>query len=195
MKRRFNSTILCATVMLAYSCGNTVQQQNSVTETDSIQTEYIIGMLREQHISNNIKLGDVEYTYKYDFTYDESLPTVRNPQGDDYYDNKVRLSIQQGETEIFTRTFTKNDFRNIVPSKFLSSSALVGFTFNYTKTDKTDAFYFIATVGDPDETADMVFPIQIRISPSGNISMEKAENLDTEPINPMKIDPADDGRI
>lgn len=195
MKKIFYPIVISVSIMATSSCNNTTKQPVNVNEVDSTFIEESIGILREKHIASSVTIGDKEYIYQFDFVNDKNLPIVRNPQGDDYYDNKVKLSIQHGEKEIYTRTFTKNDFASVVPEKFLKNSALVGFTYNYTKNDANDALYFIATVGDPDETADMVFSVQIRISPSGEISMEKAENLDTEPINPMTIDPTNDGDI
>lgn len=183
-------SFLCATILI--SCGNNIKQQKEEIVADTVITENSIGTLREMHINKSITIADQKYVYKYDFVRDESLPIVRNPQGDDYYDNKVTLSIKTKGREIFSQTFTKKDFSKIVPEKFMTNSALIGFTYNYAKTDTSDALYFIATVGDPDETADMVYPIQIRITPQGNMTMEKAPNLDTEPINPMTLDPADD---
>ncbi len=179
-----------ATIMI--SCGNNVKPQQEEVIEDTIIKENSIGTLREIHINKSITISKQKYVYKYDFVRDESLPIVRNPQGDDYYDNKVTLSIKKQGSEIFSQTFTKKDFAKIVPEKFMEKSALIGFTYNYARNDNSDALYFIATVGDPDETADMVFPIQIRITPQGNMTMEKAPNLDTEPINPMTLDPADD---
>lgn len=189
------SIIIGVATALTCGCSNTQQQHPAENFTDSIPQEEQIGTLRERHDKNGISIAEKKYVYKYDFVHDESLPVVRNPQGDDYYDNKVTLKIWQQGNEIFSRTFTKKDFKGLVPEKFMTNSALVGFTYNYTKAETTDALYFIATVGDPDETADMAFPIQIRITPDGSISMEKATNLDTEPINPMTVDPSNEGGV
>lgn len=191
MKSIFNPILLLTVAMLAGSCGNPAKQTAQASQTEEVQEEDAIGTLRELHVTNTAKVGGKDYTYEYDFVHDETLPIVRNPQGDDYYDNCVRLSIEQDGKEVLVRTFTKRDFKDVVPEQFMSASALVGFTYNYTKTDMTDALYFIATVGDPDETADMVFPVQVKVSPSGQVTLEKADNLDTEPINPMTIDPTD----
>ncbi len=183
--------LLCLAGMIC-SCNNSVKPQQETAAEDSVTIENTIGKLREMHIQKEITLAGKKYKYRYDFACDESLPVVRNPQGDDYYDNKVTLRIEHNGKEFFNRTFTKTDFSQIVPKNFMQSSALIGFTYNYTSDENSDALYFIATVGDPDESADMTFPIQLHISPDGNLKMEKAVNLDTEPINPMTLDPADD---
>ena len=187
-------TLICAAALL-YSCQPKKQRPVIETTIETPPTETGIGRLREIHMNNKITVAKETYNYKYDFVSDESLPVVRNPQGDDYYDNKVTLSIKHGGKEIFNRTFTKNDFARLVPKQFMENSALVGFTYNYTKSETIDSLFFVATVGDPDETADMVFPIQLRISKNGQMTMEKAMGLDTEPLNPMTVDPDIDGGV
>lgn len=195
MKKTLPIAVLLASALLM-GCGGSKEQKKQeriVEEKDSVTG---ITTLRELHMNDSIILGGQKYSYRYDFVHNDSMPVVRNPQGDDYYDNQVTLVITQGQRTILSHTFTKHSFSSLVPQEFMKTSALVGFTYNYTKLDATDALYFIATVGDPDETADMSFPIQLRITPTGAVSMEKATDLDTEPINPgMTIDPSEEGGV
>ena len=56
---------------------------------------------------------------------------------------------------MFSRTFYKTSFRDHVPADFLKSSTVVGINYNFMKRESDrSAFYFIITVGDPDETSD-----------------------------------------
>ena len=188
--------ILAAFAAMLTACNNKQKAPvpERVVETEDAVTGII--SLRELHRTDSLSVAGQTYTYQYDFVATDSLPVVRNPQGDDYRDNKVTLVVSQGTRTILQRTFTKHDFQELIPEEFMQTSALVGFTYNYTKLDDHSALYFIATVGDPDETADMAFPIQLKITPQGSISMEKATGLDTEPINPgMTIDPDDKGGV
>ena len=183
-----------AAMLTACNGGQKTAAPERVVETEDSVTGII--SLRELHRTDSLSVAGQTYTYQYDFVPTDSLPVVRNPQGDDYHDNKVTLVVRQGARTIVQRTFTKHDFSELVPQEFMQTSALVGFTYNYTKLDDHSALYFIATVGDPDETADMAFPIQLKVTPQGSVSMEKATGLDTEPINPgMTIDPSDEGGV
>ena len=82
----------------------------------------------------------------------------------------------------------------MVPADFLKSSTLVGVNYNFTKRDEDrSALYFIVTVGDPDETSDMVYPLELKVATDGSFSIKKAENLETAPISTgLNIDPSED---
>ena len=193
-KTRIFMFTFAAAILLGCNGNKKSQAPQRVTETVDSTTGIID--LRELHITDSTKVNEKTYIYQYDFVHNDSLPIVRNPQGDDYHDNQVTLNIRQGNRTVLDRTFTKKDFNALVPADFMNTSALVGFTYDYTKQEDHTALYFIATVGDPDETADMSFPIQVKVTPDGSVSFEKATDLDTEPINPgMTVDPSDDGGI
>jgi hypothetical protein len=194
----FSSSVFksIALTCLLVSCG--AKQEKPVVEKVAETTETPSGIihLRELHVADSIEVEGKTYTYRYDFISNDSMPVVRNTQGDEYRDGQVTLLVRQGERTVFSRTFKKSDFNQLVPAKFMDTSALVGFTYNYTKLDDHSALYFIATVGDPDETADIAYPIQVRITPAGAMTMEKATGLDTEPIHPgMTIDPTEEDAI
>ena len=188
-------TLLFALACLFVGCGTKQKEQPVEKVAETTEPTNGIIRLRELHIADSIKVDGKTYNYQYDFISNDSMPVVRNTQGDEYRDGQVTLLVRQGERTVFSRTFRKEDFSQLVPSKFMDTSALVGFSYNYTKLDDHSALYFIATVGDPDETADIAYPVQVRITSAGTMTMEKATNLDTEPINPMTIDPSDDGGI
>jgi hypothetical protein len=187
--------LVLALALLA-GCGSQAKQQPAERIVETQDTATGIFTLRELHVADSIMLADKTYKYQFDFTPCDSLRPVRNQQGDDYYDNMVTLKVTQDGRTVTERTFTKQSFSELVPHDFMQYSALVGFTYDYTKMDASDALYFIATVGDPDETADMAFPIELRITPSGSLTLEKAVDLDTEPISPnLNIDPSTDSDI
>ena len=186
--------ITLAATALMFGCHGNKQKTTPERAVETVDTLTGIITLRELHIIDRIQVASKTYTYQFDFTPTDDV--VRNPQGDDYHDNEVSLTIRQGTHNILQRTFTKQDFHNLVPAEFMNTSVLCGFTYDYTKADDHTALYFIATVGDGDETADMSFPISLKISTSGSVFMEKATNLDTEPIHPgMTIDPSDEGGV
>jgi len=195
MKKTHTILTALATALLT-ACGGPKEQKAGERTVEATDPETGITDLRELHVQDSVRLGGHTYRYRYDFVPNDSMPVVRNPQGDDYHDNQVTLVVTQGQRTIVSRTFTKHDFSDLMPHDFISASALVGFTYNYTKADATDALYFIATVGDPDETADISFPVQLKITPTGAITHEKATGLDTEPISPgLTIDPSDEGGV
>lgn len=189
--------LFCAAIsLLVASCGQKkkeVVEERVVETTDSITG---ISSLRELHVTDSVTVQGATYTYSYDLVASDSLPIVRNIQGYDYRDNTVSLTVKRGGSVVYSHRFTKNDFSSLIPEDYMPTSALVGFTYNYTKLDDHSALYFIAAVGDPDEAADLTFPIQVKIATDGTMSMEKATNLETAPISEgMTVDPNEDNGV
>lgn len=164
----------------------------TITEdTDSVTG---ITTMRGYEATDTIRINGVLYRYTFKFAPDDSLPVIVNSVGQTYHDNRVKLTIKKDSTTIYTHSFTKKSFEGIVPKKFMATSALVGFNYNITKADNHSKFFFIATVGDPDETAELSFPMEVIITTDGQMNIIKAENIETEPIIPgMTVDPEEDG--
>ena len=126
------------------------------------------------------------------------MPVVINPQGLEYHESRVHIAIQHEGKSLFDKKFYKNNFRDIVPSSFLKTSTMVGVNYNYMKLEEDrSAFYFIVTVGDPDETSDsMEYPLELKVATDGSYSLHKAENLETEPLSSgLNIDPSADAGV
>ena len=150
--------------------------------------------LRDYTIADTIAINGKVYDYSCRFEPVDSMPILINPQGLEYKESRVSIEISHDSTKVFGKTFYKKDFSNIVPADFLKSSTVVGVNYNYTKRDiDRSAFYFIITVGDPDETSDMSYPIELKVDPNGTFTLKKAENLETGPITQgLNIDPSED---
>ena len=94
----------------------------------------------------------------------------------------------------FKKVFHKNNLREYVPAQFLKNSTMVGVNYNFNKRDEDrSAFYFIITVGDPDVTSDMVYPLELKVATDGSYSLKKAENLETGPLSDgLTVEPRED---
>ena len=150
--------------------------------------------LRDYTIADTININGKVYDYSCRFEPVDSMPILMNPQGLEYKESRVSINITRDSTHVFSKTFYKKDFSDIVPANFLKSSTVVGVNYNYTKRDiDRSAFYFIITVGDPDETSDMSYPLELKVDPNGTYIIRKAENLETEPLTQgLNIDPSED---
>lgn len=192
----FNKIIpLFALALTMAACGNSPkQQENENTLNVEIKDEKTgITSLTPFTQSDTITINGKQYNYTYEFAPVDSLPHVINSQNNEYLDNMVKLTICQGETKVTEKTFLKSSFKSYIPEELWKESGLVGFSYNLVRKER-NAFYFIATIGDPDLTADVSYPLEIRITTDGGMSISKAENLDTEPLhNGMTIDASDDG--
>ena len=181
--------------LMAIACTN--EKKPPVTEriVEDVNPQTGIISLRDYTINDTISINGKLYKYTCTFEHVDTLPVLMNPQGLEYHESRVRIDIKQNDSNVFSKTFYKNNFRDQVPADFLKTSTVVGVNYNFMKRD-TDrsAFYFIITVGDPDETSDnMAYPLELKVATDGSYSIKKAENLETEPLRPgMNIDPSED---
>ncbi|MBR6974516.1 MAG: DUF4738 domain-containing protein [Bacteroidaceae bacterium] len=181
--------------LMAMACTN--EKKPPVTEriVEDVNPQTGIISLRDYTINDTISINGKLYKYTCTFEHVDTLPVLMNPQGLEYHESRVRIDIKQNDSNVFSKTFYKNNFRDQVPADFLKTSTVVGVNYNFMKRD-TDrsAFYFIITVGDPDETSDnMAYPLELKVATDGSYSIKKAENLETEPLHPgMNIDPSED---
>lgn len=123
-------------------------------------------------------------SYEYRMEAVDSLPIIVNSDGTRYYDNVVYLTVLgDNSATLLKRKFLKTDFAQYVSAENMRRSGLVGFSINPETDSTSQALRFIATVGDPDETSGVNFPMDIRVTPTGSISMRPAENIETAPLN------------
>lgn len=133
------------------------------------------------------------YHYSYRFAPVDSLPVIVNPDGTRYHDNVVQLTVRRDSTVVLQRRFTKHSFASMVPRDELPDLALAGFSYNLNHLDDHSQLRFIATVGDPDETSGINYPVEIRISSDGTYSLHTVEDFETESLfDDLNLDPTED---
>ena len=151
--------------------------------------------LRNYTLNDTITIGGKLYKYSCRFEHVDSMPVLINPQGLEYHECRASIDITREDAKVFSKTFYKSNFHDHIPSDFLKTSTVVGINYNFMKIDSDrSAFYFIITVGDPDETSDnMAYPLEVKIATDGSFSIRQAEDLETEPLSPgLNIDPSED---
>lgn len=185
---------ITATMLILASCNNKPQSdQNSDNSWNPPTDSNEIIDLGVMERNDTITIRGKKINWSFRFAPVDSLPIIVNPDGSRYHDNDVQLTIRRDSTIILRRRFTKQSFASMVPKGDLNNSALVGFCYNLNHTDDHSCLRFIATVGDPDETSGIYYPIEIRIDPDGSYSLHHVEDFETEsPFEGMNEDPSDD---
>lgn len=186
-----------AIAFLFSSCRNNnkpeEEEQKRIVETIDQETGII--SLSEREYGDTITVKGTLYNYKFTFKPVDSLKHIINSQGLEYIDNAVSLTIRKDSTVVTEKKFLKSSFKSYIPDDLWEHSGLVGFAFNFVRQER-DAFYFIATIGDPDETADISLPLEIRITTDGGMTINKAVDLDTEPLRDgLNIDPSSEDGV
>lgn len=104
---------------------------------------------------------------------DETLPIVKNEQGEKFVDNRITLRITSGGKQVVDKVFTKDNFASLVDAKFMKYAILEGLV--YDKTTPQGIIY-AASVCYPQ--SDLYVPIRLTITSDGKISMAKEELME-----------------
>ena len=189
-------TVVVALLALgAIACSNEKKPTSPERIVEDVDPQTGIISLRDYTLSDTITINGKLYNYSCRFEHVDSMPVLINPQGLEYHESRASIDITREGTKVFSKTFYKSNFRDHVPANFLKTSTVVGINYNFMKRESDrSAFYFIITVGDPDETSDnMAYPLELKIATDGSFSINKAEDLETEPLHPgLNIDPSED---
>lgn len=109
-------------ILLALLTSSFFSCEEKKESTKIISTEITVVKEENDTISMNsytnegtITVNGTEYKYSYLFTPSDSLPIVKNSAERKYYDNSLKLTISKGEETIFSKTFTKNSFKEFIP--------------------------------------------------------------------------------
>lgn len=192
--RKSSFAISIAAICLFIGCSG---NKTALTSQDTIAVSPVsttaINDMAEYNLEGQVEVEGVKYDYEFAFRNVTDLPVVTTSEGYRYHDNEVLLIISRGKETLYEHTFTKESFQSLIPAVDYKRSVLAGFNFNYMQQDKHDRFYFIAVVGDPDETSDISYSVGIAIDRNGGISTSIVETIDTEPINnDLNQDPDED---
>lgn len=182
--RKTTFAISIAAICLLTNCtGNNTTQNDQDTIVNNSISKNTVNKMSEYNLEGEVVVDGDKYTYEFVFNNDTKLPIVTTAEGYKYNDNSVKLYINRGQEIVYEHTFTKESFANLIPAADYQRSVLAGFNFNYMQQDKHDRFYFIAVVGDPDETSDISYSVGIAIDKNGGVATSIVETIETEPIN------------
>ncbi len=122
--------------------------------------------------SDVVTINNTQWTYTYTFSPSATQPIVVRSTDSKYYDNTLTLTIKNGTTTLYNHTFTKASFKRFIPEELYPTIVLMGINFNYNKQDLHDKFYFVASVGDP-EDEEYHIPIDVTIDTKGELYLDK----------------------
>lgn len=190
-KMRTNSILfsLIATLLIlqlsSCSCKDSKKDDQEEATWDVPEVADTIVDLPRIEVEDTVSLKKTLYHYEYEFHPVDSLPTVLSFSGLEYHDNGVDLTIRNDSSDLFHKKFTKNSFKDIVPSQDLKKMSLTNFNYFSAKREDQSRFHFLARISDPEESDEYGYFIDVQISKSGELHIEKAQEKDitTMPLN------------
>lgn len=124
-------------------------------------------------VTTSFQLQGKDYEARIFRSPDETMPKVKNEQGDEFVDNSITLRVTSEGKILLNRSFTKSSFASLLHDRFLKSAILEGIVYDTVVDGKAR---FAASVSYPE--SDLYVPIHLLVSASGQVSIEKAELLD-----------------
>lgn len=120
------STLLAAVLTLA-ACSSPSKPQEAAADADSAaQMSGPQPSSSDLQLADTLKLGDHTFVVSIQRRTDKALPTVEDEMGTTFYDNSVDVGIRRDGEQVFTRTFTKDDFAASLPEKDTQRGVLLG---------------------------------------------------------------------
>lgn len=150
-------------------CGEKKQSDVIIMEKVDTPKPSVPVKMNEYHDSDVISWLGNKYTYDIRRTPCDSLPRVKDEDGQKYTDNSVTLTISRSDGSVFMKkTFTKRFFESSLTSEMSLKGILDGFVFHEVD---GNVLQFAASVAYPQ--SDENIPILMRIDRMGNITFKR----------------------
>ena len=169
---------LCLVCLIVYGC----KKAPSPAATDELLLppgeEMVDGCIEMQSrvVQSTVEWRGLTWIYEISRKPDSGLPQVADDDGYLCTDNRVSLSILQGEREVLLREFTKADFRSYVAADFYDRSVLEGLVF-YRAAD--EGLQFATSLSYP-HGSDNYVSLLITVDEGGSVSIRQDDLLDDE---------------
>ena len=176
MKKHLLALVTMSAAICLASCTSKKEKKDIIARKPIVVRATETRAMGDHSESRQVQWIGASYTIDTQFKADKSLPLISDGE-QKYYDNRATVKILRKDgTVFFNRTFSKADFINQIDASY-KGGALLGVV--YDKCDN-DYLYFAASVGSPDKSSDEYFPLVVKISRFGEVSIKKDATLDTQ---------------
>ena len=116
--------LVCASVIFFTACSSQDKNKKDGTQVLMQDSTEIAGPQRMQvsDVKTSFTYKGKEYQSSVVRRPDESLPIVKNEQGEKFVDNRITLRITCGGKQVVDKVFTKDNFASLVDAKFMKYS-------------------------------------------------------------------------
>ena len=175
MKKIFLILLLSNFLIFLFSC--TPQKTETQETTQTEQTSNEVRSLPDYAYTDSLMQGSHKVVYNITSEADEELPEVVDEDGVKYKDNRFSLVITKDGRTLFSRSFSKADFRSLLSKDFQKYGIMDGMRFNHAEEGK---LYFNTCVSLPD--SDMSCPFLLTIGPDGSYTITPDTTIDEDAL-------------
>lgn len=176
--------ILLLTLFVLSSCKTEKKSRMIIATLEEPHFSKTPKVIGDTVISNTFRWGEDNCTYIIDrkaIRIDSC--TVKDDEGQKYYDNEVKLTVKDSNGDLFNHTFKKGNFIQHVDQNYVKPkhSVLIGVAFN--RVEKGGNAIFVATIGSPDIQSDEFVSVQINIDKKGAMTMSNLQEIQDDMDN------------
>lgn len=168
--------LIGATLILSCTPKKTQTQEAAPTQQQDINT---VHSLPDYAYTDSLMQGSHKVVYTITGQPDDSLAVVVEEDGMKYKDNRFRLTITKDGRTLFSRSFSKADFRSMLTEDFRKYGIMDGMRFSHALEGK---LYFNTCVSYPD--SDMSCPFILTIGPDGSYTIEPDTTINDDELPP-----------
>ncbi len=159
------------------------------TETpETVQTEQAVDEVRcmaDFAYTDSLTQVSHKVVYSIKGLPDDELPIVVDEDGMKYKDNRFQLVITKDGRQLFSRSFTKADFKAQLSKDFQKYGIMDGLRFNRAEEGR---LYFNTCVSFPE--SDMSCPFFLIVGPDGSYRIEPDTTIDEDDLPPAPEQPS-----
>ena len=161
-------------LVLATSCNRQKQPGTEAAPAAELPADQIHSLPVYTH-TDSLAVGKHKVVYTITSQPDEELPLVVDEEGVKYTDQRFSLHVERDGRSLFDRSFTKADFRTMLPEEFLKYGIMDGMRYDRTEDGK---IYFNTCVSLPQ--SDMSCPFLLTVGPDGSYTIAPDTTVDDE---------------
>lgn len=171
---------LALMVLVLASCSKKKESRTIITTIEEPQISDETKVVGDTCISTVFEWSGTSYTAEVCRKAERAAATVKDDDGQKYYDNSISLALNGPDGNIFRRTFTKGDFDSYIDKQYIKPSRSTLMSIVFSKIDGGNAV-FMATIGSPCTMDDEFMLVEIDLSKAGGMSMKAvSENEEQE---------------
>lgn len=154
---------------------------NKKKSNDIITTKYVKPKpqgpisLENTSVTKEFKWADRNYSCLVERTADDSLPMVKDEIGQQFVDNRIKVTITRADgSTFFQRVFTKKDFSSQLDDDYRETGILEGLVFVDVEPNEVR---FAASVNHPQ--TDEYIPLVVTVNRTGGVNISRDTQMDT----------------
>lgn len=163
-KTSFLILLLSNSLLFFVSCSPHKANKQASDQTERSVNE--VRSLPDYAYTDSLMQGSHKVVYAITSGADSTLQIVQDEDGTKYADNRFQLLVTKDGKTLFSRSFTKADFKTHLPQDFKKYGIMDGMRFHHAEEGK---LYFSTCVSFPD--SDMSCPFILTIGPDGSYSI------------------------